>query len=96
MSRTTKTKRSAAAKAKPRPKRRSILDDVAADPRRHRRWEITAEQRKDVDEVFAAEKAGTVVCGCTKLARILKARYNLPWAVASIRDRLLEIKAATL
>ena len=84
-----------AAPGKNRPGARpSILAEIDAAPARYKRWGFTPEQRVDIDEVFAHERAGTIVCGCSRLARILKARYDLPWAVGTIRDRLLEIKAA--
>jgi hypothetical protein len=84
----------AAKKTKAAPARASILAELAASPGRPPPLSFTAEQRADIDEVFAAERAGTIVCGCTRLARILKSRYDLHWAVGTIRDRLLELKAA--
>ena len=79
-------------KTKPQP---SILAELPTKPDgRGPRWTFTAEQLADIDEVFAANAAGTIRCGCGRLARILKARYDLPWAVPTIRDRLLEIQAA--
>jgi hypothetical protein len=76
-------------------RRPSILDELSADPGgRPRRWAFTAEQLADIEQVFAAIDAGTVTCGCGKLARILKARYDLPWAIETIRTRLLELRRA--
>lgn len=72
--------------------RPSILDELAAAPRSRPRWEFTDEQRQDIEQVFAAEDAGTIKCGCRKLAAIIKARYDLPWAVATIHNRLLDLR----
>lgn len=71
-------------------RRPSILDELAANPPRPR-WTFTDEQLADVHAVFDAVDAGTIACGCGRLAQILKQRYDLPWAVDTIRTRLLEI-----
>ena len=76
------------------PARPSILDELATAPRGRSRWEFTPEQLADVEQVFAAERAGTIACSYARLAAIMKARYDLPWAVATIHNRLLEMRAA--
>lgn len=70
----------------------SILAAVAADSRTRKQIAFSPDMMADILEVFAEERAGRLRCGCAKLARVLKARYDLPWAVTSIRDRLLQIK----
>lgn len=79
----------------PGPARPPILDELRASPTaRAPRWEFTAEQLVDVHEAFAAIDAGAVSIGMGRLARVLKTRYDLPWAVASIRDRLLDLRSS--
>lgn len=71
--------------------RPSILDELAAAPPVRPRWAFSAEQRADIDEVFDALAAGTIHIGMGRLAALLKTRYDLPWAVETIRQRLLEL-----
>lgn len=87
--------RAAPGKNGPGPVRPSILAEIAASPTaRAPKWAFTPEQLADIDEAFAALDAGTINIGMGRLARILKSRYDLPWAVVSIRDRLLDIKSS--
>lgn len=76
-----------------RPRRPSILAELAASPTVRRRWDFNAEQLADIAEAFAAIDAGTISISMVRLARVLKARYDLPWAVTSIRDRLLDLRS---
>jgi hypothetical protein len=73
-----------------KPGRPSILDEAAAMTA-SKRWVFTAEQLADIAEVRAAVAAGKIPrVGTERLARVLKARYAMPWSVASIRDHIKE------
>lgn len=72
-------------------RRPSLVDEVAAIKPASRKWDFTPAQRAEVDVVRARVVAGTLYISALGLARVVKARYNLPWSVGSIRAKLTEI-----
>lgn len=76
-------------------KAQSLAEQLAATaPRARRGWEFPPAAKRDIDACIAANKAGSYI-SATRLARALKARYDLPASLGTIRMRLAEMNGGT-
>lgn len=74
----------------------SLAAELAASaPRARRGWVFPKAALADIDEVIALNKSGAAYVSAARLARALKARYDLPASVGSIRERLTERNGGT-
>ncbi len=74
--------------AKPK---QSLAQSLAATaPRAPRGWKLPAAAIKDIAEAMAINKSGQGYIAATRLAKALKAKYQLSASVGAVRDRITE------